>query len=131
MSRTDIIADSLTIIRNAARTKKDEFIIPYSKIMAKVCDILKGEGYLEDFKQIEFGKVKQIKGYLRYEKKKSIITEIRRISTPGRRVYVNRKAISSVLRGHGIGIVTTSQGLLTDKQAREKGLGGEYIAQAW
>lgn len=131
MSRTDLISDALTIIRNAVAARKEDCVVPYSGILEQIFDILTKEGYLDNYKVIEVGKFKQIKGYLRYSKRKSAIARIQRVSTPGRRVYAGRQAMSSVLRGHGVGIVTTSLGVMTDRQAREKGVGGEYLMQVW
>lgn len=131
MSRTDLISDAFTIIRNALRAKKEETYIPYSRVLAQICDILKREGYLENFKEIDLENIKQIKVYLKYEGKRSLISEIKKVSTPGRRLYVKRKNIKPVLQGYGLAIVSTSAGILTDKEAREKGIGGELIGMVW
>jgi len=131
MSRTDLTSDAFTIIRNAIANKSDETVIPYSKMMTAICAILKNEGYIENYKEIEAGSFRQIKVYLRYVGKKSVINKIKKISTPGRRVYLSAKDINSVLRGYGIAIVSTSSGLFTDRQAREKGLGGEVLGMVW
>ena len=131
MSRTDLTSDAFTIIRNAIGIKADETVIPYSKMMLSICAILKKEGYIEKFKEIEAGSFKQIKVYLRYYVKKSVINVIKKISTPGRRVYLSAKDINSVLRGYGLAIVSTSSGLFTDREARAKGLGGEVLGMVW
>ena len=131
MSRTDLIADAFTIIRNALTVRKEETLIPYSSLLLKTCTILKEQGYLENFKEVDSGSFKKIKVYLRYSGKKSVIKEIKRVSRPGRRVYCSAKDVPSVLHGYGIAIVSTSGGIVTDKQAREKGLGGEILGMVW
>jgi len=131
MSRTDLIADAFTVIRNAYIAKKDETLVPHSKIMMRICEILKNEGYLENFSEIDLGNFKKIKVYLRYANKKSVITEIKRVSRPGRRVYLPRQKIPRVLQGYGTALVSTSHGVMTDKEAREKGLGGEIMGMIW
>ena len=132
MSRTDLIADAFTIIRNAARVKKEEALIPYLKLLVMIMEILKREGYIENFKELDMpGRFKMIKVYLKYEGKKSVINDIQRVSKPGRRIYVDKKNIPRVLQGYGIAIISTSSGILTDKEARKLGVGGEYIGYVW
>ncbi len=127
----DTIADAFTIIRNAVRAKEDEVLINYSKILFSICEVLKREGYIENFKNIELGGFKKIKIYLKYNKKESALHNLQRISKSQRRIYVKRKKIPHVLEGHGIAILSTSCGILTDREAREKGLGGEVIGEVW
>ena len=131
MSRTDSISDAFAIIANATRAKKEEAYIPYSNLLLKICEILKREGYLENFKEVDSGSFKKIKVYLKYEGKKSIITQIKKVSSPGRRFYAKAKVVPSALQGYGVTIVSTSAGVFTDKEAREKGVGGEIIGQVW
>jgi len=131
MSRTDLISDAFTVIRNASRAKKEEAYIPYSNPLLKICEILKKEGYLENFKEVELKTYKKIKVYLKYEGKKGVIKHIEKISSPGRRVYAKRKNIPSTLGGYGVTIVSTSAGIFTDKEARQKGVGGEIIGRVW
>jgi len=131
MSRTDLIADVFTIIRNAVKVKKDDALVPYSNVVLKICEILKREGYLENFKEVDLGHFKNIKVYLKYDGKKSVISQIKKVSKPGRRIYVNKLKIPSVLNGYGIALISTSQGILTDKEAKEKGLGGEFMGRVW
>lgn len=131
MSRTDLISDAFTVIRNAIRVRKDEALLPFSNLIMKICEILKNEGYIENYKDIDLGNFKKIKVYLKYDGKKSAITQIRKVSKPGRRVYLSKGDVFQVLRGYGIGIFSTSLGLLTDTQAREKGVGGEYLGEIW
>ncbi|MFH1768317.1 MAG: 30S ribosomal protein S8 [Candidatus Omnitrophota bacterium] len=131
MSITDLVADALTIIRNATKVGKDEVLIPYSKILTGIIKILKEEGYIDNFKEIELGTIKKIKIYLKYEKGKSSIRQIRKISSPGRRIYVKNTKIPSVLSGYGTAIISTSKGVISDIEAKELGLGGEVICYVW
>ena len=131
MSRTDLISDCFTMIRNAVRAYKEDVTIPYSYVMAKVCGILKSEGYLENYKEVDLEHTKTIKVYLKYEGKKSPLSQIKRVSRPGRRVYVGSEDIPASLDGYGITIVSTSSGIMTDKQAREKRVGGEVLGMVW
>jgi small subunit ribosomal protein S8 len=131
MSRTDLIGDAFTIIRNGIKVRKEEVLMPYSVLLSKVCDILKNEGYIENFAEVDLGNYKQLKVYLRYQGKKSALTEIKRVSKPGRRVYVSSNDVPSALNGYGVTLMSTSSGILTDKQAKEKGTGGEVIGMVW
>jgi small subunit ribosomal protein S8 len=131
MSRTDLIADVFTIIRNAIMTNKDSVDVPASNIIKAILDILKKEGYIENFKLIEDKKQGQVRIYLKYIASKSAIRNIKRASRPGLRLYVNHKKVPVVLRGRGIAIISTSKGIMTDKGAREAGLGGEVIGYIW
>ena len=131
MSRTDLVSDCLTCIRNAILAKKDELEVPFSNLFSKICEILKAEGYIQNFRKMEEGKKHSLKIYLKYKRKKSVITVIRRISKPSLRVYARKNEVPSVLRGRGLAVVSTSSGLLTDRQAREKGLGGEVLFYIW
>jgi len=131
MSRTDLISDAFTIIRNASKAKKEEAYVPYSNSLLRICEILKNEGYLENFKEVDLEGFKKIKVYLKYEDKESIITQIKKISSPGRRVYAKRKSIPSALDGYGVTLVSTSEGILTDRQAKERGVGGEVVGMVW
>ncbi len=132
MSMTDPIADLLTRIRNGLRAKKSFVELPSSSLKVEVSKILKEEGYIRDFKVTEDGK----QGILRLDLKYSpdgrpVIEGLRRESSPGRRVYVGRDDIRPVLGGLGTGILTTSRGVLTDKQARREGVGGELLCTVW
>lgn len=100
-------------------------------MLLKICEILKNEGYLENFKEIELGNFKKIKVYFKYIGKKNVLSEIKKISTPGRRIYLKKTKVMPVLHGYGVGLISTSKGILTDKDAREKGLGGELIGMVW
>lgn len=131
MSITDLISDAFTVIRNACRAKKEDTYIPLSNSILKICEILKKEGYIENYKEVEMGNFKKIKVYLKYDDKKSVITQIEKVSKPGRRIYTKGKTIPSTLRGYGVTIVSTSSGIFTDKEAREKGIGGEVMGRVW
>ncbi len=131
MSRSDLIAETFTRIRNAVMVKKENLDVPSSNILKAILDILKRENYIDDYKFIEDKKQGILRIYLRYLAGKPAITTIKRVSRPGLRFYVRKKNVPSVLRGKGIAIVSTSQGLLTDKEAKEKSLGGEIIGYIW
>jgi len=131
MSRSDLIAEIFTRIRNAIMAKKENLDVPSSKMIKAILDILKRESYIDDYKAIEDKKQGTLRIYLKYVAGKPAITTIKRVSRPGLRLYVRKEKIPTVLRGRGIAIVSTSQGLLTDKQAKEKSLGGEIIGFIW
>ncbi|MFA4989960.1 MAG: 30S ribosomal protein S8 [Candidatus Omnitrophota bacterium] len=131
MSRTDLIADCFTIIRNAIMTRKDSVDVPASKTIKSIMDILKRESYVDNFKLIEDKKQGLVRIYLKYIAGKSAIRNIKRISRPGLRLYVKHKKVPVVLRGKGLAVISTSGGVMTDKDAREKGLGGEVIGYIW
>ena len=131
MSRSDLIADVFTMIRNAAMVKKESLDVPASNSIKAILEILKRESYIENFKIIEDKKQGQLRIYLKYIAGSSAIRNIKRVSRPGLRVYVKADKVPSVLRGRGLAIVSTSSGLLTDREARDKGLGGELIGYIW
>ncbi|MBN2484110.1 MAG: 30S ribosomal protein S8 [Candidatus Omnitrophica bacterium] len=131
MSRTDMIADGFTMIRNAIRARKEDVAVPHSRMLLRVLEILKEKKFIENFKELDTPEHKQIKVYLRYEGKKNAIHSLQRVSTPGRRVYNKRKAMARVLSGYGVAIISTSQGVVTDEKARELGVGGEVIGYVW
>jgi small subunit ribosomal protein S8 len=131
MSRTDLIADVFTMIRNAMMAKKENVDVPASNTIKSILEILKKEGYIDNFKLIEDKKQGVLRIYLRYIAGRPAIRNIRRVSRPGLRAYVKRKSVPSVLRGRGIAIVSTSKGIITDKEARDKGVGGEVIGYIW
>ena len=129
---TDPIADMLTRIRNAMAVKKTEVILPYSKIKQEIGKILKKEGYIDNWELVEDVKgFKNIKLVLKYTNKVSAITHIKRISKPGRRIYVNREKLPYILNDLGLAILSTSRGLMTNKQARRAKVGGELICEIW
>ena len=131
MSRTDLISDVFTIIRNASILKKETVNVPSSSVVMAIAQILKNEEYIEDFKLIEDKKQGTLRIYLKYNSGKPVINNLKRISKPSLRLYVNRHEIPSVLRGRGFALVSTSQGILTDKEAREKKVGGEVLGYVW
>ena len=131
MSRTDLIADVFTIIRNAIMIKKDVVDFPASGNIKSIMAILKKNEYIDNFKLIEDKKQGVVRVYLKYIAGKSAIRNIKRVSKPGLRVYVKGKKVPTVLRGRGLAIVSTSQGVITDKEARELGVGGEVIGYIW
>ncbi len=131
MSRTDLIADVFTIIRNATMIKKDSVDVPASNTIKAILEILKAEGYVDNFKLIEDKKQGQVRVYLKYVAGKSAIRNIKRVSRPGLRLYVKHKKVPVVFRGRGLEIVSTSKGIMTDKGARENSLGGEVIGYIW
>lgn len=132
MTVTDPIADMLTIIRNAGRAGKEKADVRASKLAQKILGILKKENYIQNFKFIKDSGQGVLRVYLKFDKnKKSVITNIRRISMPGLRVYVKQDKIPSVLSGLGIVILSTSRGVVTGGEARQAKLGGEVICYVW
>lgn len=132
MSITDPIADMLTVIRNAQGAKKEKADFPASKIKEEILKIIKRHGYLMDYRRIEDGKQGIIRTYLRYAKnKKGVITGLKRISKPGRRVYVDKENIPYVFGGTGFAVLSTSRGLLDNTQARQMKVGGEILCYIW
>ena len=127
---TDPIADMLTRIRNASSVFKTEVELPSSKIKKALADVLIRESYLEKVEEIE-GVKPTLVLTLKYKNKESVISSIKRISTPGYRKYVKSKDIRKVLNGYGISILSTPKGLLTGGQAKKQGLGGEIICEIW
>jgi len=129
---TDPIADMLTRIRNGVSAKFEIVDVPSSKIKEAIAKLLVQEGYIESYKVLEDNKQNILRMHLKYDKKKEgAISKVMRVSKPGRRVYVDRDDIPVVLRGYGIAILSTSRGVLTDKQARKAGIGGEVICKIW
>ncbi|AEF93130.1 ribosomal protein S8 [Desulfotomaculum nigrificans CO-1-SRB] len=132
MVMTDPIADFLTRIRNANTVYHDKVEAPASNVKKAIAEILKQEGYIKDYETVEDGKQGIIRMYLKYgPNKQRVITGLKRISKPGLRVYAKKDQIPKVLGGLGIAIVSTSKGIMTDKQARQAGLGGEVICYVW
>lgn len=132
MVMTDPIADFLTRIRNANMVMHEKVEIPASKTKIALAEILKSEGFIKDYEQIEDGKQGIIRVYLKYgANKEKVITGLKRISKPGLKVYCKKDEIPKVLGGLGIAIISTSKGIVTDKEARKLGLGGEVICYVW
>ena len=132
MNITDPIADMLTRIRNGLIANKDEVKVPASKIKTSIAQILLDEGYIKGYELVEDGVQKDIKVTLKYGPRgEKVITNIKRISKPGLRVYCEADKLPKVLGGLGIAIISTSQGVMTCKEAREKHIGGEVLAYIW
>ena len=132
MVMTDPIADFLTRIRNANAANKATVEIPASKMKPQMASILKEEGFVKDVEINEEGPQGTIKVSLKYgPNNEKVITGLKRISKPGLRVYANAEEMPKVLNGLGIAIVSTSEGVLTDKEARQKNVGGEVVAYVW
>ena len=132
MQITDTIADMLTRIRNASAAKHDSVDVPASKVKKAIAQILLDEGYISGFTVVDDGKQGVIKIALKYGPNKSqIITGLRRVSKPGLRIYTNVEDMPKVMRGLGIAILSTSKGIMTDKQARRENVGGEVLAYIW
>ena len=132
MHITDSIADMLTRIRNAGAAKHETVDVPASKMKKAIAQILLDEGYIKSFQLIEDGKQGITRIVLKYgENKTSVISGLRRVSKPGLRIYTNCEDMPKVMKGLGIAIVSTSKGVMTDKQARKENVGGEVLAFVW
>ncbi|MBU0730023.1 MAG: 30S ribosomal protein S8 [Proteobacteria bacterium] len=132
MSMSDPLADMLTRIRNAGMVKFESVDIPYSNLKAGVAEILKQEGYINDYQVIKGDKQGVLKVNLKYDQDDvRVITGLKRVSSPGRRVYVKSDKIPKVMSGLGIAIISTSKGLITDREAKKTGIGGELLCEVW
>ncbi len=132
MSMTDPIADMLTRIRNGNMAKLQKVDIPSSNLKVSIANVLKAEGFIKNYKVIADQKQGVLRVYLKYiDEKDSVITEIKKVSKPGGRRYVKTDEIPSIKSGMGIAILSTSKGIITDKAAREAGVGGELICTVW
>ena len=132
MTMTDPIADMLTRIRNANMVKHEKLELPSSKIKQEIADILKREGFVKDYEVIEDNKQNVLRIFLKYgPNEEKVITGIKRISKPGLRVYAKANEVPRVLNGLGIAVVSTSKGVLSDKEARSQAVGGEVLAYVW
>ena len=129
---TDPIADMLTRIRNASMVYHESVDVPASNLKKELARILKQEGFIRDYRIIDDGKQGVVRLYLKYgPNKQRVIAGLKRISKPGRRVYARRDQIPRVLGGLGIAVLSTSKGVMTDKEARRQGVGGEVICYVW
>lgn len=132
MAMTDPIADMLTRIRNANSVKHESVQVPSSKIKQEIARILLEEGYIKSYDVTEDGKQGMIDIKLKYAQNgQRVITGLKKISKPGMKVYADKTRVPKVFNGVGVSIISTSQGVLTDRQAREKGVGGEVICYVW
>ena len=131
MHITDPIADMLTRIRNANAAKHDSVDIPESNLKRAIAEILKEEGYINGYQIVDDSKQGIIRVALKYHGKEKVIQGLKRISKPGLRVYAGKEELPRVLKGLGIAIISTSKGLMTDKNARRQNIGGEVLAFVW
>lgn len=131
MSMTDPIADLFTRIRNGLMVRHSKIDIPSSRMKIRIVQILKDEGYIQNFRNFEDDKQGILRVYLKYHEDNPVITGIKRISKPGRRSYVGREKIPNVLNGLGTAIISTSSGVVTDRECKEKGIGGEVLGFVW
>lgn len=132
MSMTDPIADMLTRIRNGLHAKHKDVLIPASAIKVSIAEILKAEGYIKSYRVIEGKLPKLIKVELKYDEfEVGVITEIKRLSKPGRRIYVGKDDIPKVMNGLGVSILSTSKGIMTGENARKEGVGGELVCSLY
>ena len=131
MQISDVIADMLTRIRNANNAKHETVDIPASNMKKAIAEILVNEGYIKSYQIIEDGKQGVIRVTLKYAGKQKVIHGLRRVSKPGLRIYSNCEDMPKVMNGLGVAIVSTSKGIMTDKQARKENVGGEVLAFVW
>lgn len=132
MPATDSIADFLTIVRNASRAKKEKATARASNLTARIAEIMKAEGFIDNYKVFDEGKKRFIRIQLRYLRgKQPVIQGIKRVSTPGRRIYVGCDEIPRVLGGLGVSLVSTPKGVLVDREAKKARVGGELICKIW
>ena len=132
MSMNDPISDMLTRIRNASGARHDKADVPSSRLKAEIVKILKDEGYVRSYRLIEDKRRPTLRVYFKREDgEQKVITDLKRVSKPGLRVYVDREHIPSVLGGMGTAVLSTSKGLMTDRKARELGVGGEHLFNIW
>lgn len=131
MNISDPIADMLTRIRNASRARHEDVLVPASRTKLAIARILKDEGFIEDFSEVQEGPRSQLRIRLRYVGRVPVVSGLKRVSKPGLRVYAAKTDIPRVLGGLGVVIVSTSQGIMTGQQARKGQLGGEILAYVW
>ena len=132
MAVSDPIADFLTCVRNAIQARHRKVDVPSSRVKQEITKVLLRERFINNFKLLEDDRQGTLRVYLKYTADDvNVITDLRRISTPGRRVYVGKDRLPRVMGGLGTSIVSTSKGVMTDREAREAGLGGEVLAQVW
>ncbi len=131
MSMTDPIADMFTRIRNGCKAKFEKVDVPSSKMKREIAKILKEEGFIKNFKMVTNDQREMIRVFLKYDAARKEVIHLRRVSRPGRRVYVGKDRIPSVMSGLGFSILSTSKGILTDKSARKADVGGEVLCYIW
>ncbi|MCP4683752.1 MAG: 30S ribosomal protein S8 [Desulfobacterales bacterium] len=132
MTMTDPIADLLTRIRNGLRAAHEVVDIPSSKLKINIVDVIKSEGYIKNFKIISDNRHKKIRVFLKYDEEGTpVIGGLKRVSKPSRRVYMGCEEFPKVLNGYGINIISTSKGIMTDREARNRKVGGEVLCSMW
>jgi small subunit ribosomal protein S8 len=132
MSVTDPVADLLTRVRNANSANHDSVEAPASKLNMELVKILQSEGFIKGYEMVKDAKFPTVKIHLKYsQKREKVITNLRRVSKPGLRVYAKRTEVPRVLRGLGVAIISTSKGVMTDREARRLGIGGEVLCYVW
>ncbi|NIQ03760.1 MAG: 30S ribosomal protein S8 [Nitrospinaceae bacterium] len=131
MMMTDPIADFFTRIRNGVMVRHEKVDIPHSRIKARIAEILRDEGYIRNFKVFKDDKQGVLRVYLKYREEDPVLHGIQRVSKPGRRRYVKRDQVPKVLNGLGTALISTSAGVFTDQECREKGVGGEVLGYIW
>lgn len=132
MAVTDPIADMLTRIRNANLARHEHVLVPASKLKLEIAKVLKAQGYIQKYDLIDDKRQGQLRIHLRYTpERRAVITGLRRVSRPGMRVYVDGGRVPRVLGGLGIAVLSTSQGVLTDREARRRRIGGEVLCYVW
>lgn len=131
MAISDPIANNLTVIRNAFHARKETVEFPASKLSQRLVEIFKEDGYIEDFRLLKDDKQGILKVYLKYENNKPAVMGIKRISRPGLRVYADNNRIPRVLNGLGTAVLSTSKGVISDREARKLKIGGEIICYIW
>ena len=128
---TDPIADMIIRIKNACMAERKDLVVPHSRVKEAIVKILKDNQYIEDYQLIDQKPQKDIKILLKYVGKLSVITDVKRVSKPGRRIYVKAGEIPQTLNGYGLTILSSNQGIIDDKKARKAKVGGEIICQIW
>lgn len=128
---TDPIADMITRLKNACMAERKDLVLPHSRVKEDIVKILKENQYIEDYQLIEKKPQNDIKIILRYVNKLSVITDVKRVSKPGRRVYVKASDIPQTLNGYGLTILSSNRGIIDDKKARKEKVGGEILCQIW
>ena len=131
MSLNDPISNLLTIIRNGIQVKKQTVDVPASKLAGRILEIFKGDGYIEDFRLMQDGAQGSYKVYLKYENKTASIIGLKRISRPGLRVYARNDRVPRVLNGLGTAVISSSKGVVSDREARKMKVGGEVLCYVW
>ncbi len=131
MSVSDPIANTLTIIRNAVHVRKETAEFPASKLIERILNIFKNDGYIEDFRLLKDEKQGILKVYFKYDNNKPVIMGIKRISRPGLRVYADNSRIPRILNGLGTAVLSTSKGVINDRDARKLKVGGEVLCAIW